>query len=254
MSTFFDGQGRRAHRSRENTINGRSTRKRATDRALIVSAETVQPARRKTRVFVLLQNRLLRNALIRVFRRRNLEVVGHGSQEQTTAAAITKSGCDVLLLDFFDRQWLSAIKDDVQSAGGAIKIVVIGMREEHDQFFEAIRSGVSGYLLNDASLDDTVAAIRTAAFGQASCAPQMYTTLFQVVAQIQQDDRTRKLNRLTLRQQNLMRLVASGLTNKEIAAELRLSEFTVKRHMSRILKRLGAHNRGEASQAVWACG
>jgi DNA-binding NarL/FixJ family response regulator len=233
-------------------MDGQSTRKRATERAVIVSAEPAALTRPKTRVFVLLQNRLLRNALIRVFRRRNLEVVGYGSQEQATAEEITKSSCDVLLLDFFDRQWLSLIKDDVQSAGRAIHIVVIGMREEHDQFLEAIRCGVTGYLLDNASLDDTVTAIRTAAFGQASCAPQMCTTLFQVVAQIQQDDRTNKLKRLTLRQQRFMRLVASGLTNKEIAAELRLSEFTVKRHMSRILKRLGAHSRVEAAEAVRA--
>jgi len=235
-------------------MDGLSTRKRATARAVIVPAETVTPAKPKTRVFVLLQNRLLRNALIRVFRRRNLEVVGYGSQEQATAKEITNSGCDVLLLDFFDRQWVSLFNDDAQNAGKAVKIVVIGMREEHDQFLEAIRCGVTGYLLNDASLDDTVAAIRTAAYGQASCPPQMCATLFHSVAQIAQDDHARKMAHLTLRQQRLMRLVASGLTNKEIAAELGLSQFTVKRHMSRIFKRLGAHSRAEAAEALRACG
>jgi DNA-binding NarL/FixJ family response regulator len=55
---------------------------------------------------------------------------------------------------------------------------------------------------------------------------------------------------LTLRQQKLMRLVTKGLTNKEIAEELYLSEYTVKNHMSRILKQLNAENRGAAVEAV----
>src|SRR5262249_55039056 len=154
--------------------------------------------------------------LMRVLRRRNLEVVGYGSREEATVEDVTKSGCDVLLVDFCDRQWVSAIKTEIQNVRRAIKIVVIGMCEEHEQFLEAIRCGVTGYVLNDASLDDTVAAIRTAACGQASCAPQMCATLFQLVAQIQPDGHSKKLRRLTLRQQRLMRLVANGLTNKEI--------------------------------------
>lgn len=234
-------------------MDGQSTRKRTAESALSVSEETGALPKPKIRVFVLLQNRLLRGVLIRVLRRRNLEVVGYGSREEATTEEVTKSGCDVLLVDFFDRQWVSPIKADIQGGGGAIKIVVIGMREEHEQFLEAIRCGVTGYVLNDASLDDTVAAIRTAACGQASCAPQMCTTLFQVVAQTRKDGQTKELRRLTLRQQRLMRLVANGLTNKEIAEELRLSEFTVRNHMSRILKRLGARSRSEAAEAVRVC-
>jgi DNA-binding NarL/FixJ family response regulator len=223
------------------------------DRNLSVSAETGALPNAKIRVFVLLQHRLLRDELIRVLRRRNLEVVGYGSKKEVTPEEITKSNCDVLLMDFFDREWVSPIKADTQSVGRAIKIVVSGMREGHEQFLEAIRCGVTGYLLNDASLHDTLAAIRTAACGHASCAPQMCSTLFQVVAQIQQDGSTKKQRHLTLRQQRLMRLVANGLTNKEIAQELRLSEFTVRNHMSRILKRLGVQSRDEAAEAVRAC-
>lgn len=234
-------------------MDGQSIRKWAADRALRVSEQAGALPTPKIRVFVLLQNRLLRDVLIRVLRRRNMEVVGYGSQQEATAEEITKSGCDVLLVDFFSRQWVSPIKADMQSEGRAIKIVVIGMREEHEQFLEAIRCGVTGYVLNDASLDDTVAAIRMAACGQASCAPQMCSTLFQVVAQIQQEAQRKKLRRLTLRQQRLMRLVSNGLTNKEIAEELRLSECTVKNHMSRILKRLGAQSRNEAAEALRAC-
>jgi len=206
----------------------------------------------KIRVFVVLQYRLLRDMLIRMFRRRNLEVVGCGNREETTAEKVINSGCDVLLVDFFDPQWVSPIKADIQGVGSTIKIVIVGMREEHEHFLEAIRSGVAGYLLNDASLDDAVAAIRAAACGQASCA-QMCATLFQAVAQVQRDGHRKKLRRLTLRQQKLMKLVANGLTNKEIAEELCLSEFTVKNHMSRILRQLGAKSRNEAAEVLQVC-
>ena len=252
MSTRLNEPDRRTHLSNENAMDGQSTRNCAADGNLSVSAGTGALPKPRIRVFVLLQHRLLRDELMRVLRRRNLDVVGYGSKKEITPEEITRSNPDVLLMDFFDRQWLSPIKADTQSVGRAIKIVVSGMREGHEQFLEAIRCGVTGYLLNDASLHDTLVAIRTAACGQASCAPQMCSTLFQVVAQIQQDGSRKKLRHLTLRQQRLMRLVANGLTNKEIAQELRLSEFTVRNHMSRILKRLGARTRDEAAEAVWA--
>jgi DNA-binding NarL/FixJ family response regulator len=78
-----------------------------------------------------------------------------------------------------------------------------------------------------------------------------------MVAQVERDWRTKKpagKMDLTLRQQKFMKLVAKGLTNKEIAEELHLSEYTVKNHMSRILKRLEAENRSEAVETVRECG
>lgn len=147
-------------------MNGQSTRKRTAEGAIGVSKDTNALPMPKIRVFVLLQNRLMRDVLIRVLRRRNLEVVGCGSREEVTAEDVTKSGCDVLLLDSIDLKWASRIKVDIQSVGRPIKIVVIGIREGYEQFLQAICCGVTEYLLNDPSLDDTVAAIRAAARGR----------------------------------------------------------------------------------------
>jgi DNA-binding NarL/FixJ family response regulator len=104
-------------------------------------------------------------------------------------------------------------------------------------------------------LDGIVAAVRAVASGEAVCPSQLCALLFKEVAQIQrkrQVEKQRASARLTLRQENLMKLVATGLTNKEIAEELTLSEFTVKNHVSRILRQLGADNRSEAAAAVKA--
>lgn len=232
-------------------MDGQITTK--SERATDVSESADALVGPKIRVFVLSENRLLRDALRRLLRRRDLEVVGWSGREDAISEEVRESGCDVLLMDFVDRQYLSLTKPDIQNVGRSIKIVAIGMPEEHEQFLEAVRCGVIGYVLNDASLDHIAAAIRAAACGHVSCPPQLCTVLFQAVARIQQDIDTKKLRMLTLRQQRLMKLVTGGLTNKEIAEELCLSEFTVKNHMSRIFKRLGARSRSEAAELVRAC-
>jgi DNA-binding NarL/FixJ family response regulator len=111
--------------------------------------------------------------------------------------------------------------------------------------------------LKDASATDVTAAVRAVARGEASCPPQMCTLLFQTVAQMKRnkyiEKSTDKMG-LTLRQQKLMKLVAKGQTNKEIAEELHLSEYTVKNHMSRILKQLDAESRSEAVETLRECG
>lgn len=115
------------------------------------------------------------------------------------------------------------------------------------------RDEVDGALLKDASAFDVIAAVRAAILGKASCAPQLCTLLFHEVAKIPEScpsKQPRKGARLTLRQGNLMRLVATGMTNKEIAMELGLSEFTVKNHMSRILRQLDVEDRSEAVEKV----
>lgn len=208
----------------------------------------------KIRVFLIIKNRLLREVLSRLLRRQgDLEL----SSGETNPEEVAKSGCDIVLLDFLDPEWMSVVREQSRKAARAIKIVVIGMDPERTPFLEAVRCGVTGYLLKDASAADVAAAVRVVARGEASCPAQMCMLLFQAVARIQRDWRAKKPTgkmRLTLRQQKLMKLVAKGLTNKEIAEELHLSEYRVKNHMSRILKQLDAESRSEAAETLRECG
>ena len=171
----------------------------------------------------------------------------------TNPEEVAKSGCDVALLDFLDPEWMAVVREQSQENGRAIKTIMIGMDAERAPLLEAVRCGVTGYLLKDASSTDVAAAVRAVGRGKASCPPQMCTLLFRTVAQMERNSQVKKPTGkmgLTLRQQKLMKLVAKGLTNKEIADELHLSEYTVKNHMSRILKRLDAENRSEAVETV----
>jgi DNA-binding NarL/FixJ family response regulator len=117
----------------------------------------------------------------------------------------------------------------------------------------AVRSGVTGYLLQDASASDVVAAVRAVFRGQAVCPPQLCSSLFRFVAQMASDIPVQNAPPkpdLTLRQQQLVALVAKGLTNKEIASHLNLSEFTVRNHIHRILKQVDAGSRSEAVETI----
>jgi DNA-binding NarL/FixJ family response regulator len=211
----------------------------------------------KIRVFLIIENRLLRDALAHLLRRQgDVELSGKSGSGETNPEEVAKSGCDVALLDFLDPEWIAVVRNQSEEKGRAIKTIVIGMDVERDAFLEAVRCGVTGYLLKDASAVDVIAAVRAVARGEVSCPPQMCTLLFQAVAQMEGNEQVKKPTGkigLTLRQQKLMKLVAKGLTNKEIAEELHLSEYTVKNHMSRILKQLGAVDRSEAAKIAREC-
>jgi DNA-binding NarL/FixJ family response regulator len=221
--------------------------------------ENADPVRvLKIRVFLIIKNRLLRDALAHLLRRQgDIELSGQGGSGETTPEEVAKSSCDVALLDFLDPEWIAVVRKQSPEKGRAINTMMIGMDAARAPFLEAVRCGVTGYLLKDASSTDVAAAIRVVARGGASCPPQMCALLFKTVAQIERNSQVKKPTckmGLTLRQQKLMKLVAKGLTNKEIADELHLSKYTVKNHMSRILKRLDAENRSEAVETVRECG
>ncbi len=210
------------------------------------------------RVFLMMENRLLREALIRLLRKRSdLDVVDHDGAAETTTCQILGTQFDVLVIDSFQVMW-PAVKIPRETGGRpTFKAILIGMEPDEDLFIAAVRSGVMGYLLNDASASDLVAAVRAVYRGEAVCPPQLCSVLFRFVAHVVEEipvKRSASRPDLTLRQQQLIGLVAKGLTNKEIASQLNLSEFTVRNHIHRILKQVDAGSRGEAVETIRAHG
>ena len=210
------------------------------------------------RVYLLIENRLLREALVRLFRKRpDLAVVGQSAQSDLPLQDVLDSNCDVLVIGSFQANWLPADfpLDNLGQLG--FKVILIGMDADEKQFMAAVRAGVIGFLLKDASASDVVAAVRAVSRNEAICPPQLCALLFQFIAQTAKELPLRsaaaKLE-LTLRQQQLVSLVANGLTNKEIASRLSLSEFTVRNHIHRILKQVNAESRREAVDVIRAFG
>src|SRR5258707_13289680 len=210
------------------------------------------------RVFLMMENRLLREALIRLFRKRSdLIVVGHDGPADTTASQVLEPQFDVVLIDSFQAVWPTAKIARKTEGQAAYKAVLIGMELDEELFMAAVRSGVMGYLLKDASASELVAAVRAVYRGEAVCPPQLCSTLFRFVAHMVDEmpiERSAARPDLTLRQQQLVALVAKGLTNKEIASHLNLSEFTVRNHIHRILKQVDAGSRSEAVETIRAHG
>jgi DNA-binding NarL/FixJ family response regulator len=210
------------------------------------------------RTFLLIENRLLREALVRLFcKRSDLLVVGQSGHTEATARGVLDSQCDVLVTDSLQTKWLPANIMLENGDHAIFKAVVIAMESDEEQFLAAVRSGVTGYLLQDASASDVLAAVRAVFRGEAVCPPQLCSKLFRFVSQMVRELPVKnEISRpdLTLRQQELVALVAKGLTNKEIASRLNLSEFTVRNHIHRILKQVDAGNRSEAVEAIRAYG
>ncbi|HEU4911474.1 MAG TPA: response regulator transcription factor [Actinomycetes bacterium] len=138
----------------------------------------------------------------------------------------------------------TAIKEVVPSA----KIVMLTISDEEADLYEAIKAGASGYLLKEISIDEVASAIRSVAGGQSLISPSMASKLLSEFAtMIKKDERQQvPAPRLTDRELEVLKLVAKGLNNRDIAKELFISENTVKNHIRNILEKLQLHSRMEA--------
>lgn len=210
------------------------------------------------RVFLQIENRLLREALVRLFRKRvDVTVVGESGQTDLPIQDVLNSSCDVLVIASFGSNWRPP--DFPLDSGGQLgfKVILIGMEADEKQFMTAVRAGVIGFLLKDASASDVVGAVRAAYRNEAVCPPLLCAALFRFIAQTAKELPLRTAAatlELTFRQQQLVSLIAKGLTNKEIASRLNLSEFTVRNHIHRILKQVDAESRSEAVDVIRASG
>jgi DNA-binding NarL/FixJ family response regulator len=206
-------------------------------------------AGRKPSVFLVAGNRLLREALARLFNRRgdfNVCGVSPGVPD-STSCSIRASGADVLILDSVSarlsgRAFVSEIVNQVPN----IRVVLIDMDDDRDIFLECVRAGAMGYILKDASAAEVVSGVQAVTQGQAVCPPQLFAHLFRAFSRkwtVIPSAQIKLEFGLTRRQQQLVPLIAQGLTNKEIAARLNLSEQTVKNHIHGIMRRVGAGDR-----------
>jgi DNA-binding NarL/FixJ family response regulator len=199
-------------------------------------------------VVLCVRSRLLREALSRILKRRaEFSRIEHIPYTNDSIEVLAGAKPDVLLLDArsHDNADLSFVRR-VQNATAHTRIILIGMEDEERFLLQAIRAGVVGFLHSDASSADIVCAIRAVANGEAFCPPRFCMILFRNIAQTlpaQPDMQLFVQLGLSRREQQLLPLIAQGLTNKEIASRLNLSEQTVKNHLYRIMNRLGAPDR-----------
>ena len=199
-------------------------------------------------VFLVAENCLLRESLVRIFRKRDdLVVAGSSAYSSSALKEICSANPDIVLFDSA-KVALSGHRAiaRLREAGQQAKVVLIGMEEDPTTFLRAVAEGVLGYVLEDAAAAENVRVIRAVASGEAVCPPRYSALLFQCAARdVAFSYNPSQGNRfgLSRREQQLVGMIRQGLSNKEIGAHLNLSEQTIKNHIHRILRKVGASNR-----------
>ena len=224
-------------------------------------ATSVTSQSREVRVCLIADNRLLRDSLARLLRKQTgITVEGVIRSCEATHEQIAEFECDVVLTDCSPASATSQLFHELQDDNSRWKVLLIGMDDDLQVFLKAVYLGVQGYLLKDASAGEIVAAVRGIARGEASCPGNLCMKLIEHVASEAQKNAALNhpvegnKNRLTHRQVQLMSLVAEGLTNKEIAANLNLSQFTVKNHIRRVMRQVEAASRHDAVELIRTTG
>jgi DNA-binding NarL/FixJ family response regulator len=222
---------------------------RRTLRAVADTVEAGTGGGEPIRVLVVDDQELFRRGLTMLLSvEHDIEVVGEAGDgvEGTNLAA--SAAPDVVLLDIRmpKRSGIEAcvaIKEVVPSA----KIIMLTVSDEEADLYEAVKSGASGYLLKDSSIEEVAQAVRVVADGQSLISPSMAVKLIDEFKQMSRPERDQVPGlRLTDRELEVLRLVAKGLNNREIAKQLFISENTVKNHVRNILEKLQLHSRMEA--------
>ena len=180
----------------------------------------------------------------------DIEVVGEAGDGAEAVEQAADLLPDVVLMDVrmprrSGIEACTAIKDVVPSA----RIIMLTISDEEGDLYEAIKAGATGYLLKEISIDEVATAIRAVAGGQSLISPAMASKLLTEFATLIKRDGDRQqvpAPRLTERELEVLRLVARGLNNRDIAKQLFISENTVKNHIRNILEKLQLHSRMEA--------
>jgi two-component system, NarL family, response regulator LiaR len=171
-------------------------------------------------------------------------VVGEAADGQAGVEMVHQLQPDVVLMDLVMPQLDGiAATRQVKALGGAVKVIALTSFTEDDKVFSAIQAGASSYLLKDVSPEELIEAIRAAQRGEARLHPDITRRLMEQIAQQTSTVRKSLPEELTGRELEVVRLVAQGRNNHEIAQTLVISEKTVKTHVSNILGKLHLDDR-----------
>jgi NarL family two-component system response regulator LiaR len=173
-------------------------------------------------------------------------LVGEASNGREAADKVRALKPDVVLMDL-----LMPVMDGIEATRAIkqnapdVKVIVLTSFTDDEHIMPAIEAGATGYLLKDVSAEDLVKAIQGAHQGQAQLHPEVARKLMEQVRQPRKSERPGE--DLTPREMEVLRLIASGMSNKEIARELVMTERTVKGHVSNILGKLNLQDRTQAA-------
>ena len=177
-----------------------------------------------------------------------VEVVAEGNDGVDAVPLAKAHAPDVVLMDMRMPQMngADAIKA-LRVAGLDVPVIILTTFDDHDQVLAAMTAGATGYLLKDCSLESLIEAVESVANGGTMIQPGITETLLRGLGRRDSHhDSTQDIEPLTARESQILRLMAGGYSNREIAEALNNSEGTVKNHVSNILAKLGVRDRTRA--------
>jgi DNA-binding NarL/FixJ family response regulator len=189
----------------------------------------------------------------------DIEVVGDAADGAEAPEAVRRWRPDIVLMDVRMPRvdGLEATRRILRAPGlRHPRVIMLTTFDLDDYVYEALRAGASGFLLKDASADELIRAVRVVAAGDALLAPSVTRTLIADYASRPVRDRPKpeRLRVLTPRETEVLKLIARGMSNSEIADALVLAEQTVKTHVGRILAKLDLRDRAQAVVLAYETG
>lgn len=179
---------------------------------------------------------------------KDIEIVGEAATGQEAVDLAMKLKPDVILMDLImpEMDGIEATKQ-LKQQQPSIKIIILTSFSDQDHVLPAIKAGAEGYQLKDIDPDELIFTIRSAFKGHRHLHPQATNQLITHMTSPTDEDEAPRLELLTPREQDVLREITTGKSNKEIATALYITEKTVKTHVSSILSKLGLHDRTQAA-------
>ena len=225
------------------------------------AVEPTQSAGRCLRLFISVPPHLFQEYLAKALGRERFEVIGRGDRDGGEASMVeelARSRADVLVLgaDTLDEELVRRTRE-VAELFPALKILVLSRAAGEQQAVDCLMAGAGGLLLLDRPLSEVAGTIEVVARGDKVCPPQVMRELFARLGELGRERKRRErleVLELSAREIEILRLIADGMTNQEIARQLYLSVHTVKNHVHRILDALAVQNRWAAVRHAFAKG
>ena len=175
----------------------------------------------------------------------DIKVIGEGETGRQAVHLTTQLHPDVVLLDIAmpDGDGLATLAQILQLSS-QVRVIMLTASEEGDDLVAAMKVGAQGYVVKGAGAGEVIAAVRAVAAGEPYITPKMAGNL---LIELSKKPGSNPLDQLTERERHVLELVAQGMTNKEIGAQLALAEKTVKHYMTAVLQKLHVRSRVEAA-------
>ncbi|GAA2081484.1 response regulator transcription factor [Pseudolysinimonas kribbensis] len=185
----------------------------------------------------------------------DVEVVGEAADGEEVLRRVAATHPDVVLMDI-RMPGLDGIEATrrIAAAGSSTRVLIMTTFDLDEYVFAALRAGASGFLLKDTPRGQLIDAVHTVARGEALLSPSVTTRLIERFVARADREATGPIAALTARERDVLRAIADGLTNHEIARRLIVSDATVKTHVARILAKLGVRDRVQAVVLAYESG